>query len=99
MFARFSKFSARPILKAAQRTFSAGHGNAKSEMEQWSKLSMGMIALSTVVAIYNVAFGTHEHGNTGLPYQKIRSKPYPWSCPDCNLLDYPCWDECKGTAE
>ncbi|KAK7254914.1 hypothetical protein SO694_00137077 [Aureococcus anophagefferens] len=26
---------------------------------------------------------------------KIRAKPYPWSCPDCNLFDSACWKACK----
>lgn len=24
------------------------------------------------------------------------NKPYPWKCPDCNLLDSKCWAECKA---
>jgi len=56
-----------------------------------------MIGLSTAVGLFN--FIAHEHEEEpirGLPYQKIRTKPYPWSCSDCNLFDIPCWDECKG---
>ena len=58
---------------------------------------LGMIGLSTTFGLFNlVTHSSHHDGLTGLPYQKIRNKPYPWSCPDCNLMDLPCWDACKG---
>lgn len=27
---------------------------------------------------------------------KIRTKPYPWGCPDCNFFDSACWKQCKA---
>ena len=27
--------------------------------------------------------------------RKIRSKPYPWSCSDCNLFNSECFKKCK----
>ncbi len=29
-------------------------------------------------------------------YQKIRLKPYPWFCYDCNIFDNPCHRICKA---
>jgi hypothetical protein len=46
--------------------------------------------------LYNIAAHDHEHPHNGLPYQHIRSKPYPWICSDCNLFDGACWDECRA---
>eukprot|EP00607_Mallomonas_marina_P005535 CAMPEP_0182427964 /NCGR_PEP_ID=MMETSP1167-20130531/20923_1 /TAXON_ID=2988 /ORGANISM="Mallomonas Sp, Strain CCMP3275" /LENGTH=91 /DNA_ID=CAMNT_0024610575 /DNA_START=105 /DNA_END=380 /DNA_ORIENTATION=- len=83
-------------MKVSQRMMSGSAEHAKAEMDQWYKLTIGMVALCGVVTVYNLVAHSHDHAHTGLPYQKIRNKPYPWSCPDCNLLDYPCWDECKG---
>jgi len=54
-----------------------------------------MIALSGAALALNM--GAHEHGHvrTGLPYQHMRGKPYPWAC-DCTLFDTACWAECRG---
>lgn len=60
--------------------------------------SAGMVVLSSVLAAYCVATHSHEHVRTGLPYQKIRSKPYPWAAADCNLFDGECWKEFKASA-
>ena len=58
-----------------------------------------MIGVSTLFCAYNLIFHSHDHPRTDLPFMKIRNKPYPWSCPDCNLFDYACWNECKGGAK
>jgi hypothetical protein len=56
-----------------------------------------MIGLSTVAGVYNYLTLEHEHQEkNGLPYQKIRNKPFPWKeCPNCDLLDAECWKECR----
>ena len=55
-----------------------------------------MVALSTVLVVYNVVAHDHEHAATGLPYMKIRNRPYAWECPDCNIFDLDCWKECRA---
>ncbi|CAM9429509.1 unnamed protein product [Discosporangium mesarthrocarpum] len=30
-------------------------------------------------------------------HMKIRNKPYPWMCSDCNFLDMKCFEECKAS--
>jgi hypothetical protein len=55
-----------------------------------------MIGLSVAVGVYNIATHEHDHPRTDLPYLKIRNRPYPWVCSDCNIFDYPCWNECRG---
>lgn len=55
-----------------------------------------MVTLSTLLAIYCMAVHSHEHVRHGLPYQKIRSKPYPWSAADCNLFEGECWKEARA---
>lgn len=54
-----------------------------------------MVGLSGLLTIYNIVAHDHEHVRHGLPYQKVRAKPYPWQCGDCNLFDNQCWKECK----
>lgn len=60
----------------------------------------GMGVLCAIWTAYCVA--THEHlhhPEAAYSYLKIRNKPYPWKeCPDCNLLDNGCWDECRKNA-
>lgn len=58
-----------------------------------------MVALTTVVALYNIAAHEHDHGvPTGASYIKIRTKPYPWKCSDCNLFDGECQKACAESA-
>ena len=42
----------------------------------------------------------HPHHTETPEYShlKIRSKPYPWSCTDCNLFEPACWRACKEAA-
>jgi hypothetical protein len=56
-----------------------------------------MVILSGVLGIYNFVYHDHgEEARTGLPYQKIRTKPFPWrECPNCDLFDLKCWKECR----
>lgn len=58
--------------------------------------ALGMVVLSTVFGLYNIAVHDHHHGRTDLPYMHIRAKPYPWSCSDCNLFDGECWAQCRA---
>lgn len=58
-----------------------------------------MIGISSLMAVYNIVAHDHDHARHGLPYQKIRNKPYPWKCSDCNLFDNDCFAECKGAKK
>eukprot|EP00349_Pseudokeronopsis_sp_Brazil_P009753 CAMPEP_0202956028 /NCGR_PEP_ID=MMETSP1396-20130829/576_1 /ASSEMBLY_ACC=CAM_ASM_000872 /TAXON_ID= /ORGANISM="Pseudokeronopsis sp., Strain Brazil" /LENGTH=65 /DNA_ID=CAMNT_0049672861 /DNA_START=140 /DNA_END=337 /DNA_ORIENTATION=+ len=62
-------------------------------------MTIGMVCLSTLFGLYNLASHDHEHSEHGLAYQHLRAKPYPWSCPDCNLFDGQCWDECRAAKK
>jgi hypothetical protein len=98
MFSTFSRRSAATAFNASKRMLS-GHGNAdevRAEVSKWKKTTIGMVVLSTLFGLYNIAAHDHEHPHNGLPYQHIRSKPYPWICSDCNLFDGACWDECRA---
>ena len=55
-----------------------------------------MIGVSSLLTVYNYVFHEHEHVRTGLPYQKIRNKPFAWSCKGCDLFDGECWAECRA---
>ena len=58
-----------------------------------------MLTFSSLVAVYNVvAHAHHDDVETGYAYMKIRAKPYPWECSDCNIFSMDCWKECRGEA-
>jgi NAD-dependent dihydropyrimidine dehydrogenase PreA subunit len=56
-----------------------------------------MVVASFGFAAYNIAMHEHVHPRHDLPYQHIRTKPYPWKCSDCNLFEGECWKECKAS--
>ena len=41
----------------------------------------------------------HEHDVPEYTHMKIRSKPFPWSCPNCELFESKCWAECRAAAD
>lgn len=60
---------------------------------------IGMVGLTGLFTIYNIAIHGHQHPRKDLPYLKLRNKPFPWECKDCDLFDMDCWDECRGGAK
>ena len=62
----------------------------------FSNFFLVMIGLSTGLTVYNVVAHSHDHAHSGYAYQKIRNKPYPWDCSDCNLFDNDCFKECRA---
>ena len=58
-------------------------------------------ALSTYIGIveYRHAMHPHEHEDIAYSHMKIRAKPYPWDCPDCNLFEAQCFRDCKAAAK
>eukprot|EP00761_Pharyngomonas_kirbyi_P003222 gb/GECH01003226.1/.p1 GENE.gb/GECH01003226.1/~~gb/GECH01003226.1/.p1 ORF type:complete len:168 (+),score=21.22 gb/GECH01003226.1/:1-504(+) len=58
-----------------------------------------ILAAFMLYKLYIVASaGGLEHPETdkSYTYMKIRNKPYPWECSDCNLLDISCQRACKA---
>ena len=72
---------------------------------KWKKISfyvaMPIIGAMTVINVgIHIAHGHHEAEDTSeVSYMKIRTKPYPWSCPDCSLFEGPCWDKCNAAKK
>lgn len=64
-----------------------------------ARYSIVMVAVSAALGVYNYTAHEHDHPRHGLPYQRFRSKPYPWACSDCTLFDMDCWAECKGQSK
>ena len=79
-------------------------------MHKWKKISLYVALPGTVLlSLVNLGIhftGDHHHytdeeyvpgkGGVDLPtHVRIRTKPYPWSCPDCNLFHAPCWKKCR----
>ena len=78
---------------------------AAIEMAKWTKYSYGAIAfcgaLSTYIGIveYRHMMHPHAHEDVAYSHMKIRAKPYPWDCPDCNLFEAQCFRDCKAAAK
>mmetsp|Transcript_21324 Transcript_21324/g.73624 ORF Transcript_21324/g.73624 Transcript_21324/m.73624 type:complete len:106 (-) Transcript_21324:98-415(-) len=91
-----------PALRAPVRRM-GGHDAAEAavEMSKWVKYSYGALAFSGTLGTYvvitelNHLAHPHESHTPAMSHLKIRAKPYPWSCPDCNLFDSACWKACK----
>ena len=86
-------------LKAALGSPEELHSKEVDEMWKWVKICL-MIAfpLCTISLIKDQIIVEHDHRPDGaLPeYMKIRHKPYPWTCSDCDLFDMQCWKQCKA---
>ena len=70
----------------------SGHGSleqAQAETKRCLTFTIIMTGLSSAVGVYNYVTLEHDHQEkTGLTYQKIRNKPFPWKeCPNCDLFD------------
>ena len=57
--------------------------------------------LSTYIGIVEYRHMMHPHAHEDIAYShmKIRAKPYPWDCPDCNLFEAQCFRDCKAAAK
>ena len=60
----------------------------------WKNISFGGIALCFALGAYEykVHMDHHhgpkfEHESNAYPFRKMRTKAFPWSCPDCALFD------------
>uniref|UniRef100_A0A7S3Y537 Phosphagen kinase C-terminal domain-containing protein n=1 Tax=Heterosigma akashiwo TaxID=2829 RepID=A0A7S3Y537_HETAK len=71
-------------------------------MVKWKKMSQGMVAFMGVVGVLTAIqhsmhhHDEHEDDAPPPPYMKIRNKPYPWTCTDCDFFDSACHKECKA---
>jgi hypothetical protein len=98
---RTARVPMRRAVTTGRRNFSAEqfHADHVKTMENWKKYTyMGLPVIGGLL-VFNVylhfAHG-HHHSDVTYSYQKIRSKAFPWSCPDCALFDQDCWNACKG---
>ena len=84
----------------------SGHSQSEAiaEMSKWKKISL-YFALPAVAAISVINVGMHmSHSGHGdhapnpdeaPSYMRIRTKPFPWDCPDCGLFEGPCHKKCQ----
>ena len=99
--------SAPAMLRPAfgRRAMSGDAAEAAIEMAKWTKYSYGAIAfcgvLSTYIGIVEYRHMMHPHAHEDVAYShlKIRAKPYPWDCPDCNLFEAQCFRDCKAAVK
>ncbi|GMH48685.1 hypothetical protein TrVE_jg14499 [Triparma verrucosa] len=111
MFASRAAARAVPAFRASAKRFGSGQAEATAEMEKWKKISLyGALPATAFLCVINMgilATSGHHHyadedyvpgkGGVELPtHVRLRNKPYPWSCPDCNLFHAPCWAKCKA---
>mmetsp|Transcript_142 Transcript_142/g.374 ORF Transcript_142/g.374 Transcript_142/m.374 type:complete len:107 (-) Transcript_142:44-364(-) len=99
-----SRLAAPRLAAAARRPMSGDAAEAAIEMAKWTKYSYaaiaGVTALTCYVGVieYQHLMHPHPHEVPAYSHLKIRSKPYPWDCPDCNLFEPACWKACKENA-
>ena len=63
-----------------------------------SQFFIAGVAFCGVMTAYILA--TDEHVHPERPdLHKFSTKPYPWTCYDCNLFDKACWDECRANRK
>ena len=91
--------------RVAARRNMGGHDHAQAvaDTEFWRKASIGggavVATFATIIGYIELTHEHHHHEKPKYSYLKIRTKPYPWSCPDCNFFDSACWRECKAARE
>ena len=83
--------------EAVKNSTHKSHAEEVEEMWKWIKISL-MVAFPICVASgVKDLFMEHPHAHASeVDYMKIRNKPYPWECEDCNLFDSKCWDACRA---
>jgi hypothetical protein len=90
MFGRSFQFAAKSSKVLGRRMMSGSQEEAKAEVARWTKVTIVMTGLCGLMAVYNVVFHDHEHARKDMPYLKMRTKPFPWECSDCDLFDVVC---------
>ena len=107
MLARIARTAARPQATAQLRrqvpfrARSTGpntpvDAHHAQSFEVWKKVTVGGCVAVVLSGFY--AFIGGDHGHHHVPeyaYLKIRTKPYPWECPDCTPFDGECWKKCR----
>jgi len=72
------------------------------EMWKWVKISILVAFPVCVLSVFkDLVAGEHHHRKPDpLPdYMRIRNKPFPWECEDCELFNRKCWKECKAAKQ
>lgn len=90
-----ARIAYQKALKAKHHTYEEEVG----EMWRWVNFTFYLaIPLSIASTLYTYLFDEHPHRIEGpLPeYMNIRTKEFPWECSNCDLLDLPCWKECRA---
>mmetsp|Transcript_3099 Transcript_3099/g.4742 ORF Transcript_3099/g.4742 Transcript_3099/m.4742 type:complete len:115 (-) Transcript_3099:58-402(-) len=71
----------------------------KEESTLWMKYSLGFSLLVGAAATYSLldhfSHHDHHHEETEFTHLHVRTKPYPWECSHCNLVDSECYLRCK----
>jgi len=100
----FSRVATRAVKQTQRRNMSGlalgqkitkeTTNEAVAQMEQWKKISYGMIGMVGVFTVINVvdhfSHGHEEHEEPAYEYLHIRNKPYPWKNHDCGFFDVEC---------
>lgn len=89
-------------LRAGARQMStATEQEAKEQMQRWTYISYGMIALVFGYGAVQLT-ATHGHEHEHAPkyaYLKMRTKPFPWSASGCDLFDSECKEKAKAAQK
>jgi len=95
----------RPRATQAVRNMGSSPEQAAAGAALWKNISFGGIAFCFALGAYEykVHLDHHhgpkfEHEANAYPFRKMRTKAFPWDCPDCGLFESECWKACKSGA-
>ena len=100
----FRRAVERRVVQRATQSRNFGGGGSleetKSMRDMWKKSSIyttpAVYLMMVVIGIPGL-LGSHSHEDgPKYSYAKIRTKPYPWSNSDCNLMDMHCHKHAEG---
>lgn len=85
----------KEIVQATQHT----EQEELDEMWKWVKISVLVAApVLVLTSIKDIILNEHDHRKPGPEpdYMRIRNKPFPWECEDCELFNRDCWKQCRA---
>jgi len=88
---------------AKQKAIEAGthisHAEEEAEMWKWIKITFAVAIPICVLSVFKDTFlieHPHRKHEPEPDYMRIRNKPFPWECDDCELFNNECWAKCRA---
>jgi hypothetical protein len=79
------------------------HSSVDADLDYWRNVSIAGFGVAALLGAYEYYVHVQHHASgqhfdpalNNYPYVKMRSKNYPWSCPDCGLFDQKWFVRCS----